>query len=242
MRAMADSRGLDLEQIASTAELIADPTRVRVLAALLAGPATVSELSAALNLPQPRVSTHMAVLSRAKVVTAEARGRQRIYRTDAESVARVFDALEQWRNHRTSGHRRGLRAAREVQRNSPLRQARMCYDHLAGVHGVELLDGLVARAWVQESQSPGARVQYRLTDLGSSRLRELDVDVDSALTARRLFAFACPDWTEDRPHLGGALGYQITQALRSSGALTRPSEARTIDLHVQPMAWLDSRL
>jgi hypothetical protein len=32
------------------------------------------------------------------------------------------------------------------------------------------------------------------------------VDVDRARGLRRRFAFACVDWSERRPHLGGAVG------------------------------------
>ena len=234
-------RGFDPGEIASAAELIADITRARVLQALLSSPATVSELSDALALPQPRVSTHLAVLSRAGVVSAETRGRRRIYRTDTENVARVYEAISQWRGRNPAPHGRGARATREVQTDSLLRQARTCYDHLAGVFGVTLLDEILSRGWIEENQSVGARVQYRLTGSGATALESLGVDVDTALAARRTFAFACPDWTEDRPHLGGALAHHLLLAMQRAKAVKRKKNTRIVQPHVEPADWLRSQ-
>ena len=39
---------------------------------------------------------------------------------------------------------------REVRRNTPLRQARTCYGHLAGVAGVALMDEMLGLKWLEE--------------------------------------------------------------------------------------------
>ena len=44
--------------------------------------------------------------------------------------------------------RQSLRAARELRRDAPLRHARTCYDHLAGVEGVQLLREMLRRGWL----------------------------------------------------------------------------------------------
>jgi DNA-binding transcriptional ArsR family regulator len=231
----------NLQQITAAAELLADLTRARILAALQEGPATVSELASALDLPQPRVSTHLAVLAKGGVVSSETKGRQRIYRTDGEFLTRIYDALTDWSPPPSSGRRRGVRASREVRANTALRQARRCYDHLAGVSGVDLLNAMITRGWLQESQSVGARVEYRMTDKGSQRLRRLGVDVDSALSARRAFAFACPDWTEDGPHLGGALAHQMMVKMQQDETITPMTRERAVTVNVPPVKWLAQR-
>src|SRR5438034_694843 len=83
-----------------------------------------------------------------------------------------------------------------------LRQARTCYDDLAGVAGVQLMDALLDRTWLVPRQH-GRRTVYIVSPTGESALRERDVDLAGARRARRMFAFACVDWTERRPHLGG---------------------------------------
>ena len=40
---------------------------------------------------------------------------------------------------------------------------------------------------------------------GAAALEAIGVDVAAARAARRRFAYACVDWSERRPHLGGAL-------------------------------------
>jgi hypothetical protein len=40
----------------------------------------------------------------------------------------------------------------------------------------------------------------------------LGIDVQVTRTLRRRFAFACVDWSERRPHIGGALGAALLSA------------------------------
>jgi hypothetical protein len=119
----------------------------------------------------------------------------------------------------------------------PIRQARTCYDHLAGVAGVQLLDALLTRGWLMLEDSP--RPRYRLTPAGESALHARGVEIEAAQRARRMFAFGCLDWTERRPHLGGALGAAILAALEGAGAIQRDRAGRTI-LVTQPLdTWLE---
>jgi hypothetical protein len=52
-----------------------------------------------------------------------------------------------------------------------------------------------------------------LTPSGAAALAALGVDVTAAQATRRRFAFACLDWSERRPHLGGALGAAVLKLL-----------------------------
>ena len=45
--------------------------------------------------------------------------------------------------------------------------------------------------------------------------------MEAAEAAKRQFATACLDWTERRPHLGGALGAAILATLRARGYVRR---------------------
>jgi hypothetical protein len=46
---------------------------------------------------------------------------------------------------------------------------------------------------------------YDVTAAGARALTELGIDVEATRALRRRFAYACVDWSERRPHLGGAL-------------------------------------
>src|SRR5439155_15545247 len=122
---------------AHVAAALADPARLALLAALLEGDATVSDLAARLALPQPRASTHLARLRTAGLVAPSALGRHRAYRVDAARVKPLLDAL--YATGPAAVLKPAARAGRERRADTPLRQARTCYDHLAGVAGVDLL-------------------------------------------------------------------------------------------------------
>ncbi len=225
----------DVPLLVQRAQAVGDETRVRLLVALLEGEATVSDLVTRLHLPQPRISTHLAVLRQAGLVSVEASGQQRVYRPDTESVERVLEALNV---PGPGGRRQSPQAAREVRRNTALRQARTCYDHLAGVAGVDLLDALCERDWV-EVDGGETRPQYHLTPSGEVALRARGVSLVQARRTRRRFAYGCPDWTERRLHLGGALGAQIFAALCRSGTVRRQGQTRAVTMQQELSAWLE---
>ena len=71
---------------------------------------------------------------------------------------------------------------------------------------------------------PVVRGGYELTAPASARAPALGVDVAAARATRRRFAYACLDWSERRPHIGGALGAALL-----SVALKRRWVARDLD-------------
>ena len=132
-------------------------------------------------------------------------------------------------------------ALREVQRDSPLRRARTCYGHLAGVAGVDLMDELLARGWLRAlPQAPGTgRIHYATTSEGAAALAERGVAVPSEKNGKSL-AFSCIDWTERRPHLGGGLGRSIVNTLVASGWIERTSGSRVVSAGRDLQEWLDT--
>ncbi len=237
-----------MKELAGTLRVLADPTRLRLLETLLEGDATVSELAACLDLPQPRVSTHLATLREAGLVAVQADGRQRAYHVDETRVSALLEALHAVAPTAQSGATEafageGDRSGREVAPRAgripaALRRARTCYGHLAGVAGVARLDELRRRRWIEPVRGEEARTEYRLTEIGELALRGRGVDIVRAMRSRRLFAFDCPDWTERRPHLGGALGVALLDALVGAGAARR-GVGRTVSLGEGLDGWLD---
>ena len=76
---------MDLATASSVLRLLADPTRVRLLALLEREELTVAELAAVLQLAQPRVSTHLAKLKEAELVRDRRAGVSAYYRANSES-------------------------------------------------------------------------------------------------------------------------------------------------------------
>jgi DNA-binding transcriptional ArsR family regulator len=216
----------------AVAAALADPARLALLAALLEGDAAVSELAARLALPQPRVSTHLARLRAAGLAAPSAVGRHRAYRVDAGRVKPLLDAL--YATGPAAVLKPSARAGRERRADTPLRQARTCYDHLAGVAGVTLLAAMEKRRWVRVERGPA----YALTAAGEEALARRGVALGAARARRRQFATACLDWTERRPHLGGALGAAVLDALRARGYVRRRARGRTVRVARPLQRWL----
>ena len=131
-------------------------------------------------------------------------------------------------------------AAREVRRNTPLRQARTCYGHLAGVAGVRLMEELLGRGWIEEyANSPeGARLLYAPTAKGFDALARRGVELPSHRSGKPI-AHSCVDWTERYAHLGGKLGRAIVDALVRSGCIYRMDGSRVVTVTGGLDSWLE---
>ena len=179
------------------AAAIGEPARARMLYCLMDGRArTSTELAVVGGVSPSTASVHLGRLKTARLVTVLVQGKHRYYSLNGESVGRALEALNV-----LAGRPRSEFAPRTPVR---LRAARTCYDHMAGTVAVALHDRLKALKWVVPGSPAGD--DYTLTDNGATALEALGIDLDRARSLRRRFAFACLDWSERRPHLGGALG------------------------------------
>jgi DNA-binding transcriptional ArsR family regulator len=202
-------------RLLAVTQALAEPLRLAVLHHLMGGPASVSELMAAVGAEQSRLSNHLALLRERDLVRTTRQGRHVIYELHDPAVARLIEALGQI----------GGAPARTV-KTVPIARARTCYDHLAGRLGVAVFSALVAREAVQPPTSvPG---DVALGPQAGPVLRKLGVALDDVARTRRRFATACLDWTERQPHLGGALGAALWDELTSRGWIARRPGTRAV--------------
>ena len=186
--------------IAAIAAAIAEPARARMLCTLLDGRArTATELSAVAEVAASTASAHLARLSEQQLVECVPQGKHRYYRLGSADVARALEALLVVAGVQGASFRPTTPA--------PLRTARTCYDHMAGEVAVTLLAQMRSWRWLK-----AAGGEYRLSDEGETALAGWGVDVDATRRLRRKFACDCLDWSERRPHLGGALGAALLGA------------------------------
>lgn len=231
------NRSTRLDAKVHLAQALADETRLRLVTALLAHDATVTALAEELRLEQPRVSSHLAVLKRAGLVAEERQGRQRVYRAVRDRAGALVDALDA----AAGGIRRGGASRlnpRGVRASATLREARTCYDHLAGVAGVALLDALLVRGFVMPDPNSTSG-DFLLTTVGETMLFARGIRIDAARRRRRRFACGCSDWTEGRPHLGGALGMALLEGLVNDGVVFRRKGTRAVEIEGSIDDWLD---
>lgn len=87
------SRALDIgpEALSRYFRVLGDPTRLRIIEALLERERTVSELVELVRAPQSRVSNHLACLRWCRFVESERRGRTVVYRVADERVSRIVE-------------------------------------------------------------------------------------------------------------------------------------------------------
>jgi len=208
--------------VARIAAAIGEPARTRMLFALLDDRARSStELAAIADVGPSTASVHLGRLTADGLITVVAQGKHRYYSLAGPAVAGALESLSVLAGER--------RPAFVPPAPDHLRAARTCYDHIAGSLGVMLHDRLRALDWLAVRTSGGV-AGYDVAPAGSSALEGMGVDVAGARALRRCFASACLDWSERRPHVGGAVGAALlTLALRRKWvARVRDSRALTV--------------
>ncbi|MGV9214038.1 ArsR/SmtB family transcription factor [Micromonospora sp. RB23] len=86
----------DAERLAGVLKAFADPARLRLLSLIQAAPdgeASVTDLTAPLNLSQPTVSHHLRILTEAGLIEREKRGVWAYYRIVPSAIAAIADLL-----------------------------------------------------------------------------------------------------------------------------------------------------
>ncbi len=195
---------------------------------------TASTLSAEAGIARSTTSEHLGHLVDSGFVRMEPHGRHRYYRLAGphvaglvESLARLAPPLE-------------VRSLREGTKAHALRVARTCYDHLAGRLGVSLMraflsekileggDGEFRAAHSERDRpsAPGWDVAYVLTDHGRERMDVFGLDLSTA--GRRPLVRYCVDWSEQRHHLGGALGAALLERMEALRWLRRAHGSRAL--------------
>ncbi|MDB5604240.1 MAG: transcriptional regulator [Bradyrhizobium sp.] len=183
--------------IALVASLVGDPARANMLTALLSGRAlTASELAQEAGITPQTASSHLGKLEAGGLVELEKQGRHRYYRLTDSDVAGVLEGLAGLAAR--AGHMR----VRTGPKDPELRRARICYDHLAGDLGVQMLDSMTAQRLVRHKKQ-----DIELTVEGERFLeKNLQITAEMLAHPRRPVCKACLDWSERRHHLAGTLG------------------------------------
>jgi DNA-binding transcriptional ArsR family regulator len=83
--------------MAATFDVLAEPTRRRILDLLLERPRPVGELVDAVGLSQPGVSKHLRVLRDAELVSARTDAQRRVYEIRPEPLREVDAWIEPYR-------------------------------------------------------------------------------------------------------------------------------------------------
>jgi DNA-binding transcriptional ArsR family regulator len=227
---------------AALASVFGDPSRVRLLMALADGrslPASV--LSGEAGIAPSTASGHLARLLESGMVGVERSGRHRYYRLADSRVAAVLEAMAQL------SPRAPVTSMTQGSRARAVREARTCYDHLAGRLGVALTEGLLREGVLiavdgepSTRRRPGDPLsaqlgpgRHRLGPRAAGVLAGFGVDLHAVTRdqPRRALLRACMDWSEQRHHLAGALGAALcATAFERGWVRRRVSVGRAVEL------------
>jgi len=206
---------------AAIAAAIGETARARMLYCLSDGRArTSTELAVVAGVSPSTASAHLNKLKDQHLVKMLAQGKHRYYSLQGPKVADALEALSV-----LAGGARNSAAPRTPEH---LRAARTCYDHMAGSLGVQLHDRFLALRWL--SGSSDGENAYDLTRKGAEGVRAMGIDAQAARGLRRRFAFACVDWSERRPHLGGALGAALLQTALERRWVLQDLDSRALEI------------
>src|ERR1700689_2631208 len=208
------------EVASGIAAAIGEPARARILYSLMDGRARSStELAVGAEVSPSTASAHLNRLKAADLIGVLVQGKHRYYSLQGPDVAHLLEGLSI-----VAG------AAREKfvpTTPSRLCAARTCYDHMAGSVAVALHDRFKTLGWLS-GRAESTDHAYELTPAGARAIEALGIDLESTRRLRRRFACACLDWSERRPHVGGALGAALLKVALKKRWLTQDLDSRAV--------------
>ncbi|HTU28284.1 MAG TPA: winged helix-turn-helix domain-containing protein [Solirubrobacteraceae bacterium] len=225
------------------ARLLADPSRCRMLLALDDGRALpASRLAGEAGVSAATASSHLGKLVDAGFLTVEPHGRHRYYRLSGPEVGRLLEMMA------TLAPASEIHSLREDTRARALREARTCYDHIAGRLGVAIMRSLLVRRLIA-----GGDGQFHPGHAGSDRLSAYGHEVDYQITSegfafldrfgvaippRRPVVRYCVDWSEQAHHLAGGVGRGLLDRMLELDWIARRPDGRALDISDAGLAGL----
>jgi DNA-binding transcriptional ArsR family regulator len=210
--------------VSRIAAAIGEPARARILYCLLDKHArTSTELAEVANVSPSTASVHLNRLKAERLIKVLVQGRHHYFSLQGPEVASVLEGLSV-----LAGGSRGSFVPNTPNR---LRAARTCYDHIAGTLGVSLHDRFKTLGWLAAG-AKGSKGSYDVTLKGTKAFEVLGIDLHGTRTLRRRFAFPCLDWSERRPHIGGAMGAAVLNFMLNRKWVTQDLDSRALSITI----------
>jgi DNA-binding transcriptional ArsR family regulator len=218
--------------IAAAAALLAEPARAALVTAVInEGELPASDLAARAQIAPSTASEHLARLVDGGFLTSAKNGRHRYYRLADPAVAAAVEALA------LVAPQPPVRSLREATRSEHLRDARTCYDHLAGRVGVALAQSLERDGTVVRRNGG-----FELGPKSGARLDELGIDLADLERLRRPVVRGCLDWSERELHVAGALGAALANRFFELGWIKRREGNRSVEVTARGRARFSDEL
>ncbi|MGE8203609.1 ArsR/SmtB family transcription factor [Heyndrickxia sp. NPDC080065] len=204
--------------IAEVVSLLGETSRASILTSLMDGRFhTASELAFMAGITPQTASFHLSKLVEGHLVNVEKHGRHRYYQLANEEVARILESLL------TISPPPEVRSFKQSSQVKLIREARTCYDHLAGKLGVNLTESMVDAGYLKKEEK-----EFEVTPKGEQFFTDFGINLDELKRKRRSFSHACLDWSERHHHLAGALGHELLSHLFDLGWIVRVPSIRAV--------------
>jgi len=204
--------------VAEVASLLGEPSRATILMSLMDGRFhTASELAFMAAITPQTASFHLSKLVEGNLVNVEKNGRHRYYQLTNGEVARI---LETFLAISPPPEVHSLKQSNQVKL---LREARTCYDHLAGKLGVDLTESMLNAGYLEKEER-----EFVITPKGEQFFTDFGIDLGDLKRKRRSFSHVCLDWSERHHHLGGALGHGLITHFFDLGWIVRVPAIRAV--------------
>ena len=206
------------QNMAHIAALIGDNTRAAMLNALLSGKAlTATELTSCADITAQTASAHLSKLLDGELIQVRKQGRHKYFQLKDHHVAHVLEQLLVLSNQLDP------KTTKTGPSDSRLRNARVCYDHLAGVLGVDLYTALIHKNWLEEHA-----LQPSLTSRGVEVFESFGFILGQQKKSQRPICKTCLDWSERKSHLAGILGSWILEDCFNKGWARQDLDSRVV--------------
>ncbi len=200
------------------AALIGERSRAVMLWNLLDGRSyTATELALCANISKQACSSHLNQLLDAGILRVEKQGRHRYFTFASDSAARVIESIASLMRKDI-----GMETKHDVIPTG-IRFARTCYDHLAGRAGVVIFQEIISQGLLITKAD-----QLMITTQGEQWFNNFSIDTNELQRRNRNFVYACMDWSDRRPHLGGSLAAELLKRFLDLDWFRRIRDSREV--------------
>lgn len=199
------------------ASLIADSSRSIMLMSLLGGQRTAGELAKIACIKPQTATFHLSKMVNAGIIEKTIYGKYSYFKLANEDVAKLLELLMKLSKSPK------IKSLSQSIHSEALRNARLCYDHIAGTLGIKITEALLRLNCIKLEND-----MFYITELGINKLIELKIINYSLKDIENLRGIKCYDWSEKNHHIAGELGKVITSGLIGLGWIEKSLTNREI--------------
>lgn len=201
------------------ASLIADSSRSIMLMSLLGGQRTAGELAKIACIKPQTATFHLSKMVNAGIIEKTIYGRYSYFKLANEDVAKLLELLMKLSKSPK------IKSLNQYIHSEALRNARLCYDHIAGNLGIKITESLLRLGYIQLENDI-----FHVTELGINKLSELEIVNNRVKDIEELRGIKCYDWSEKKYHIAGRLGKVITSGLIELGWIKQSPINREVEI------------